>query len=176
VQISTTSPTSLAMETGATVSGRAMRDGQPLTNVLVGLVQQDRGENFTGPLTTKTDSTGYFAFYNVGPAGIWNAYVSMSSLDGKHSVPPEHLTLSLRIKGYHMSPANRSLNFWNDFLEGKLDRDVVGLKILLSPGERVMRPYSDADARLIEALPKQRIEGAVIENGAHPTTLPTGSS
>ena len=75
------------LQTGATVNGRVLRNGKPMANVEVGLVQQDRGTNFTGECTTTTDRDGRYAFYNVGPEGLWYACVHMSSLQPSEAVP-----------------------------------------------------------------------------------------
>jgi hypothetical protein len=72
---------------GATVSGRAMKDGKPLAGIKVGLVQEDRGAgSFTGVHTIGTDEEGKFKFLNVAPEGKWVVYGTMSSMGDKGAI------------------------------------------------------------------------------------------
>lgn len=51
-------------------------------------------------------------------------------------VPPELVSISVRVHGYRISPKNRSVNLPNlsGFLEGLVDGDIPNLQILLEPG------------------------------------------
>lgn len=56
----------LRLDDGATVTGRVLKDGRPLSGVAVGLVQQDRNtETFVGAYEAATDDKGVFNIRNV---------------------------------------------------------------------------------------------------------------
>jgi hypothetical protein len=224
----------LRLGTGATVTGRLLKDGKPLAGVSVGLVQEDRGvERFTGALSIGTDADGKFAFSNVAPAGQWVVYGQMASLgthgalkaevvdvggdgsvndagefavgpthvvsglvmlsDGKpvpphtrvilgrdaawdsqtvtldaqgrftfRGVPPEVVSISTRVKDYHLSKQNRSLDRMNlGSIEGLIDGDIEDLCILLEPGKQTLPTPEEVRAGVdkSEANRKRRIEG-----------------
>ena len=80
----------LQLGDGATVAGRILKDGKPLANVEIGLVQQNRGvEDFVGADTIGTDAQGRFSFVNVGPGGDWLVYGLMHSMAGHGAVATE---------------------------------------------------------------------------------------
>jgi peroxiredoxin/uncharacterized GH25 family protein len=65
----------LTVTEGATVTGRVVWNGQPLTNVSMGIVSVDRGmENFTGNFEIGTDADGRFTFANLPPNTQYNLY------------------------------------------------------------------------------------------------------
>ena len=47
--------------------------------------------------------------------------------------PPSAYSLSVRIRGYRLSPKNHSLDAQNPRLTGTIDQDINTLKILLEP-------------------------------------------
>ena len=56
--------------------------------------------------------------------------------DGSFEVaglPTERASLSVRIRGYRLSPKNHSLDVQNPRLTGTIDQDINTLKILLEP-------------------------------------------
>src|SRR5262249_49989086 len=59
-------PHDLKLNYGVTVTGRVLKDGQPLAGAAIGLVQQNRSaEHFTGDYKVATDSKGVFTILNV---------------------------------------------------------------------------------------------------------------
>jgi hypothetical protein len=80
----------LQLSDGATVAGRILKDGKPLANVEIGLVQHNRGvEDFVGAETIGTDAQGRFSFVNVGPSGDWYVYGLMHSIGSQGAVAAE---------------------------------------------------------------------------------------
>jgi hypothetical protein len=51
------------------------------------------------------------------------------------SVPPEPVSLSVRIKGYKFSKRNSSLDWLNGGIVGMVDGDITNLDLLLEPGQ-----------------------------------------
>lgn len=77
----------LQLTEGATVTGRLMKNGKPLSGITIGLVQDDRSyESFTGAQTIATDAQGRFTFLNVSPPGEWDVYGLMKSMPEKHTI------------------------------------------------------------------------------------------
>jgi Carboxypeptidase regulatory-like domain len=192
---------------GVTVSGRVVKNGQPLPDVGMGIVQVDRNViGYLGHFEFGTDRASRFAFANIPPNQTWYFYGLMDSLkahgsipirtvkteghgstlelgdievqpgyrlsgrlvlsdgkpapaetrvlvgretawdtqtvtvdaDGRFSftgLPPEQLDLSTRIRGYHPSEKNASLDMLNrSGLVGTIGADIDGLRFLLEPG------------------------------------------
>jgi hypothetical protein len=192
---------------GVTVTGRVVKDGRPLADVGLGMVQVSRNvEGFLGHFEFGTDRQGQFAFANIPPMQDWYLYGLMESLKGSGSIPVrdvrtqehgsrldlgdievqpgyrltgrlvladggrvppgtrvlasrdqawdsqtavvdadgrfsftglpgERVGLSTRVKGYHVSPKNASLDLLNPFhLLGVIQGDVKDLQFLLDPG------------------------------------------
>jgi len=77
----------LHLTEGATVTGRLMKNGKPLSGITIGLVQDDRSyEGFTGAQKIATDAQGRFTFLNVSPPGEWDVYGLMKSMPEKQAV------------------------------------------------------------------------------------------
>jgi hypothetical protein len=195
------SPHRLRMTRGVDVTGRIMLGRKPLDDVVVGLVQVDRGMgHFLGAVQIGTDRKGRFLFSNVAPNQHYYIYGIMASFgdrgaiearpievgadgstldvgdvpvgpahkiagtvllsdkkpipsgtrimisreqawdhqeavvdpDGKFvaaGLPTERYSVYVSLKGYQLSPKNKTLT-------GMVDQDILGLKILMEPGER----------------------------------------
>jgi beta-lactamase regulating signal transducer with metallopeptidase domain/uncharacterized GH25 family protein len=80
-------------------------------------------------------------------------------------IPDETIALSVRVKGYHLSPLNKSLDRLNPRMIGKVDRDITGLVCLLDKGPNP-RPnlgggVFEAEADWPENRPLAGAEGGV---------------
>ncbi len=74
-------PHRIAMTAGATITGRLVRDGQPVAGAAVGLVQASRNSvTFLGDMSIGTDDEGRFIFLNVHPDDDYFVYGLMASL------------------------------------------------------------------------------------------------
>jgi hypothetical protein len=210
-------PNELTHFTGATVTGRLVKNGKPLAGVAVGLVQRDRSadSSFVGEFQIATDIGGRFRIPNVPPQDVFVLYGKMSSLrthgavgvqtvqtgasgsevyvgvldvmpglrlsgqvvladgrpvpagtrvllsrteawDTQHAevdekgnfsftdLPAEGYSLSVNVRGYHVSPKNASFELLNQFmLAGVVQSDTTGLRLLLEPGPQPQRPAFD---------------------------------
>jgi hypothetical protein len=77
----------------------------------------------------------------------WDTQAAVADAEGRFSfdgVPPsECVGLSVRVKGYHLSDSNDSLDRLNGFsLQGKVDADIIDLHVQLDPGPG---PYPSAN-------------------------------
>jgi len=80
-------PHRLQMTRGADVTGRVMLGRKPLDDVVVGLVQVDRGMGaFLGAVQIGTDRNGRFLFSNVAPNQHYYLYGIMSSFGERGAV------------------------------------------------------------------------------------------
>ncbi len=78
----------LKLTEGASVRGRVMFNGRPLTNILVGMVSVNRDmEHFTGNFNVGTDSDGRFLFVNLPPDVDYFIYGAMDSLKSNGAIP-----------------------------------------------------------------------------------------
>jgi hypothetical protein len=68
----------------------------------------------------------------------WDSQLAEAGPDGRFAfegVPPEVVSVGVRVKGYHLSDANASLDVLNRLsLEGRVDGDITDLRIQLDPG------------------------------------------
>lgn len=81
-------PRVLTMGAGVLVRGRLLKDGQPLPNAEIGLVQTQRwAEKYIGDYTIGTDGEGRFELPNVAPDDVYYIYGKMNSLRGIGSIP-----------------------------------------------------------------------------------------
>ena len=75
-------PQSIKMTRGATLTGRLVREGKPVSGVTVGLVQANRSsQSFLGDLSIGTGPDGRFTFLNVHPDEDYFLYGVMSSFN-----------------------------------------------------------------------------------------------
>jgi hypothetical protein len=81
-------PQKLVMTPGATMTGRIVRDGQPVVGCEVGMVQVSRSaDDFFGENSVGADSDGRFTFVNVHPDESYFVYTVMRSMkDGGAAV------------------------------------------------------------------------------------------
>jgi len=80
-------PHRITMTVGATFTGRLVRDGKPVPDVEVGLVQADRSsQTFLGATVIGTDKDGRFTFPNVHPDDGYFIYGIMGSFKSGHAV------------------------------------------------------------------------------------------
>jgi len=77
----------LKMTEGATVTGRAVKDGKPMPGIGIGLVSVDKSDNFTGNYDTFTDAEGNFRFFNVPPYQIYFVYSLLEKSAGDFVAP-----------------------------------------------------------------------------------------
>jgi len=76
---------------GATVRGRVLDSGAPVSGIAVGVVQQDRAaDGFYGEYTIGTNKNGYFALANLPPNQKYCIYGKMNSLQGKGALKTHH--------------------------------------------------------------------------------------
>jgi hypothetical protein len=76
-----TKPNDVTLFTGATVSGRLMKDGRALAGIAMGLAQKSRNvDTFVGDFKAATDSNGRFRISNVPPGEQLVLYGLMGSL------------------------------------------------------------------------------------------------
>jgi hypothetical protein len=78
--------------------------------------------------------------------GAWDSQTATVGPDGRFSfsgLPPERLSLSTNIRGYHPSPKNASFDILNRMgLLGTVQGDIDDLRFLLEPGSRPEIDYS----------------------------------
>ena len=87
-----TKPHDLTLTEGATVSGRLVKGGKPLSGIEVGLCGVDRGAGeFIGDFTVATDPDGRFMIVNLPPNTECFIYGRMQSLASHGSVPARRL-------------------------------------------------------------------------------------
>lgn len=74
---------------GATIRGRVLKDGQPLTNMSVGVSGSDRNsEVWAGNFDAKTSTNGEFIFEHLPPDTAWDFYGKMDSFKKYGAMPP----------------------------------------------------------------------------------------
>ncbi len=78
----------LTVTEGATIRGRLVRDGKPMSNAEIGLSTHSRRSGTVLPeMRIGTREDGTFAITNVPPGRIWYLYGKMESLASKGSRP-----------------------------------------------------------------------------------------
>ena len=78
----------LVLTEGAAIRGRVMLNGNPLTNVSVGVVSVDRSmEHYTGNYDIGTDSDGRFLFTSLPPDVDYYIYGKMDTIKAYGSIP-----------------------------------------------------------------------------------------
>ena len=78
----------LTLNEGAAVRGRVLFNGQPVTNVTVGVVSVNRDmEHFTGNFDIGTDSDGRFLFVSLPPDVDYYIYGGMDSFKKLGAIP-----------------------------------------------------------------------------------------
>jgi hypothetical protein len=78
----------IRLGSGVTVTGRVIKDGRPLADVGLGMVQVDRNVvGYLGHFEYGTDRDGRFTFANIPPMQSWSLYGLMESLKGSGSIP-----------------------------------------------------------------------------------------
>ncbi len=74
----------LTVTAGATIRGRLVQDGKPVTNAEVGLASHSRRSGTTyAEVRIGTQADGTFAITNIPAGRIWNVYTKMASLAGR---------------------------------------------------------------------------------------------
>jgi hypothetical protein len=88
-------PQKLMLTAGATVTGRLVKDGRPVADALIGLVQADRSSGrFLGALEIGTDEEGRFTFMNVAANDGYYVYGLMPSLKDRGALPVKPVRVS----------------------------------------------------------------------------------
>ena len=97
--------TTLRLNYGVSVRGRLLHHGEPLSGVLVGLVQANRSAaSFLGEETIGTDSEGQFAFTNVAASDSYLVYGKMSSLARVGAVEARGIRVGLEGSTQNVEP------------------------------------------------------------------------
>jgi hypothetical protein len=169
-------PHELRLGQGATVFGRLLQNGKPVAGVNVGLVQQNLGVGvFTGARVVGTDAEGKFTFVNVGPAGEWNVFGTMSSLAPRGATATE----TVQVEGEGSTSDCGDLTVGGSYS--------LGGRVILSDGKPVppntrlmvdresgwdsQMTVLDANGRFsISGLPAEEITVAVQIKGYHLST------
>ena len=87
----------ITLGVGVTVRGSVVKQGKPLANVEMGMVQVDRNVvSYLGHFEFATDRNGKFNFVNIPPNQSWYLYGLMDSLKGFGSI----LTGNLKNEGH----------------------------------------------------------------------------
>jgi hypothetical protein len=74
----------------------------------------------------------------IGREKAWDWVEVEIGRDGRYSargIPPEPVSISLRVKGYMLSVKNPNLDGMNNRIVGRVTRDLDGFTLLLDPGE-----------------------------------------
>ena len=78
----------LTLDEGASVTGRVLHQGKPLSGAEVGIAGADRSADiFVGYYTVATDEDGRFLFVNLPADTAWQFYGMMNSLGAKGTIP-----------------------------------------------------------------------------------------
>ena len=208
----------LVLTEGATITGRVLRDGQPVPGVSIGISGVERQSGiYVGHFEVGTDKDGDFALVNIppdvdfwiygimdtmrnhgaipiqkihsgkdgqtteagklviGPAhrlagrvvlddgaavpaktrllisreAAWDTLRIVLGKDGEFDttgIPSETISLSVRVKGYHVSGQNVSIEAMNRHLLGRVNRDVTNLVYLLDKGPEPQPNYNPGSA------------------------------
>ena len=95
----------------------------------------------------------------------WDGQQVTLAKDGSFAVrgvPLENISLNLRIRGYHLSTHNVSLDTMNPYqLVGRVDHDITNLVLLLEPGPEIRPDYQhiDPDYQAMRDRPLAGAEG-----------------
>jgi beta-lactamase regulating signal transducer with metallopeptidase domain/uncharacterized GH25 family protein len=151
----------LKMTEGASVRGRVMFNGRPLTNILVGVVSVNRDmEHFTGNFDVGTDSDGRFLFVNLPPNVEYFIYGAMDSLKSYGAIPIQKIHSGkdgelTDIGNLVVGPAHR--------LAGRV---VLADGATVPPNTRLLVSREDAwDSRQINLPPDGRFDIAGVPTG-----------
>lgn len=90
----------------------------------------------------------------------WDSRIVSINEDGTFEVtgvPEEEVSISVRVRGYHLSDKNGSLDPMNSNLIGRVPNDISGLEILLEPGE-----FSYDQLRNLSAEERQAMTDRII--------------
>ncbi|WP_081452658.1 carboxypeptidase-like regulatory domain-containing protein [Verrucomicrobium spinosum] len=80
----------ITLQRGATVIGRLLANGKPITNATVGVAQKNRnGGQFLGPISSTTDTEGRFAIHDVRANDDWEFYGEMESVKSLGFIPAQ---------------------------------------------------------------------------------------
>ena len=74
----------------------------------------------------------------LGREGAWDLIEMVLEKDGRfrfEGVPSEQVSFSTRLRGYMFSYDNPNVDWRNDNIEGRVDRDIEDLTLLMEPGE-----------------------------------------
>jgi hypothetical protein len=89
----------------------------------------------------------------------WDVQQAVVDKEGRFTLtglPPELYSLSVNVKGYHLSPKNASTDLLNGFrLLGAVRQDIGGLRLLMEPGPGPQRE-SRSDAKFYEEYNNRR--------------------
>lgn len=94
----------LEMIEGLTVTGRVLKDGEPLAGIEVGMMGMARGVDVSvGDYSVATDEEGRFLFVNVPPQREYVVYGMMRSLGEHGAIPVQRVLLDETASGTGMS-------------------------------------------------------------------------
>jgi hypothetical protein len=90
----------------------------------------------------------------------WDSAQAVVDKEGRFNfagLPAEQYSLSVSVKGYHLSPKNASVDLLNGFrLLGVVREDIAGLRLLLEPGPGPQREQR-SDAKFWEGYNRRRL-------------------
>jgi hypothetical protein len=90
----------------------------------------------------------------------WDSAQAVADKEGRFSftgLPSEQYSLSVNVRGYHLSPKNVSTDLLNGFrLLGVVREDISGLRLLLEPGPEPEREQR-SDAKFYEEYNRRRL-------------------
>jgi beta-lactamase regulating signal transducer with metallopeptidase domain len=102
----------------------------------------------------------------VGREEAWDSMQLTLDADGAFDttgIPPETISLSVRVNNYRISGQNKSMDRMNFRLSGRVDHDITGLIYLLEKGPNLQPDFSGGitDADLPQNRPLRGAEGGV---------------
>jgi hypothetical protein len=143
------------------VGARAVRTGKSGSVSAVGDVEVKPGHKLSGRVALadgKPVPAGTRVMLSREEA--WDSAQAVVDKEGRFSfagLPPEQYSLTVNVKGYHLSPKNVSTDLLNGFrLLGVVREDIAGLRLLLEPGPEPEREQR-SDAKFYEEYNRCRL-------------------
>jgi hypothetical protein len=142
------------------VAARAVRTGKSGSVADVGDVEVKPGHRLSGRVVLadgKPVPAGTRVLLSRKEA--WDSAQAVADTEGRFrfaGLPSETYSLTVNVKGYHLSPKNLSTDLLNGFsLLGVVHEDIIGLRLLLEPGPGPARD-DRSDAKFYEEYNRRR--------------------